>query len=136
MMLQFMSKATAPSARTHSCTTTPASTTSCSTRTARHIPSVCSTGNWSPSAIPSLTWPTVSATGSGPTTHRPQAVPAHTPARDDEPRAVAYYCERTGAVVTNGTWAWYHQIFRLFRVAVIAQQVCQRYLAKQTTNKE
>ena len=36
--------------------------------------------------------------------------------------------------VTNLEWAWY-EVFGLFRVAVIAQQVYKRYLAKQTTNK-
>jgi aminoglycoside phosphotransferase (APT) family kinase protein len=47
---------------------------------------------------------------------------------------VAYYCERSGQRVTHREWAWY-EVFGLFRVAVIAQQVYKRYLAKQTTNK-
>jgi aminoglycoside phosphotransferase (APT) family kinase protein len=48
---------------------------------------------------------------------------------------VAYYCQQTGQRVTYGEWAWY-EVFGVFRVAVIAQQVYQRYLAKQTTNKQ
>jgi aminoglycoside phosphotransferase (APT) family kinase protein len=50
-------------------------------------------------------------------------------------QVVAHYCTRIGTVVTNREWAWC-QVFGLFRVAVIAQQVCLRYLAEQTTNKQ
>jgi aminoglycoside phosphotransferase (APT) family kinase protein len=46
-------------------------------------------------------------------------------------QVVAYYCDRTGTAVTNRQWASY-QVFGLFRVAVIAQQVYRRYLRKQT----
>lgn len=50
-------------------------------------------------------------------------------------QVVAYYCQQTGTAVTNRQWVWY-EVFGLFRVAVIAQQVYQRYLTKQTTNKQ
>jgi aminoglycoside phosphotransferase (APT) family kinase protein len=61
--------------------------------------------------------------------------PTHLPGMMTREQVVAYYCARTGIDVTNEEWAWY-QVFGLFRVAVIAQQVYQRYLAKQTTNKQ
>jgi aminoglycoside phosphotransferase (APT) family kinase protein len=61
--------------------------------------------------------------------------PTHLPGMMTREEVVAYYCERTGESVTNREWAWY-EVFGLFRVAVIAQQVYQRYLAKQTTNKQ
>jgi aminoglycoside phosphotransferase (APT) family kinase protein len=61
--------------------------------------------------------------------------PTHLPGMMTRDEVVAYYCSRTGAAVTNRQWAWY-QVFGLFRVAVIAQQVYRRYLSKQTTNKQ
>jgi aminoglycoside phosphotransferase (APT) family kinase protein len=61
--------------------------------------------------------------------------PTHLPGMMTRQQVVAYYCERTGTTVTNRQLAWY-QVFGLFRVAVIAQQVYQRYLRKQTTNKQ
>ncbi|MEU6591701.1 phosphotransferase family protein [Streptomyces sp. NPDC046881] len=61
--------------------------------------------------------------------------PTHLPGMMTREEVVAYYCARTGTTVTHSEWAWY-QVFGLFRVAVIAQQVYQRYLAKQTTNKQ
>lgn len=61
--------------------------------------------------------------------------PTHLPGMMTREQVVAYYCARTGIDVTNEEWAWY-QVFGLFRVAVIAQQVYQRYLAKQTTNNQ
>jgi aminoglycoside phosphotransferase (APT) family kinase protein len=61
--------------------------------------------------------------------------PTHLPGMMTRRQVVAYYCDRTGTAVTNRQWAWY-QVFGLFRVAVIAQQVYQRYLRKQTTNKQ
>jgi aminoglycoside phosphotransferase (APT) family kinase protein len=61
--------------------------------------------------------------------------PTHLPGMMTREQVVAYYCKRTNTAVTNREWAWY-QVFGLFRVAVIAQQVYQRYLAKQTTNKQ
>lgn len=61
--------------------------------------------------------------------------PTHLPGMMTRQQVVAYYCDCTGTTVTNRQWAWY-QVFGLFRVAVIAQQVYQRYLRKQTTNKQ
>ncbi|CAL9640134.1 phosphotransferase family protein [Streptomyces sp. enrichment culture] len=61
--------------------------------------------------------------------------PTHLPGMMTREEVVAYYCSRTGVTVTHREWAWY-QVFGLFRVAVIAQQVYQRYLAGQTTNKQ
>ncbi|MFD8819706.1 phosphotransferase family protein [Streptomyces sp. NPDC059627] len=61
--------------------------------------------------------------------------PTHLPGMMTREEVVAHYCSRTGTRVTNREWAWY-QVFGLFRVAVIAQQVYQRYLAGQTTNKQ
>jgi len=61
--------------------------------------------------------------------------PTHLPGMLTREQVVASYCARTGTSVTNREWAWY-EVFGLFRVAVIAQQVYARYLAKQTTNKQ
>ena len=61
--------------------------------------------------------------------------PTHLPGMMTREEVVAHYCRRTGAVVTRREWAWY-QVFGLFRVAVIAQQVYQRYLRRQTTNRD
>jgi len=60
--------------------------------------------------------------------------PTHLPGMMTRDEVVAYYSRRSGQRVTNREWAWY-EVFGLFRVAVIAQQVYKRYLAKQTTNK-
>ena len=60
--------------------------------------------------------------------------PTHLPGMMTREEVVTYYCQRSGQRVTNRDWAWY-EVFGLFRVAVIAQQVYKRYLAKQTTNK-
>ncbi|MFC1437167.1 phosphotransferase family protein [Streptacidiphilus sp. N1-10] len=61
--------------------------------------------------------------------------PTHLPGMMTREQVVSHYCARTGMRVTNREWAWY-QVFGLFRVAVIAQQVYQRYLARQTTNRQ
>ncbi|WP_406470320.1 phosphotransferase family protein [Streptomyces sp. NBC_01615] len=61
--------------------------------------------------------------------------PTHLPGMMTREEVVAYYCARTGTGMTHREWAWY-QVFGLFRVAVIAQQVYQRYLTRQTTNKQ
>jgi aminoglycoside phosphotransferase (APT) family kinase protein len=47
--------------------------------------------------------------------------------------AVAYYCERTGISLTDEEWAFY-EVFGLFRLAAILQQIYYRYHKKQTTN--
>ncbi|WP_040339860.1 phosphotransferase family protein [Candidatus Blastococcus massiliensis] len=61
--------------------------------------------------------------------------PTHLPGMLTREQVVAYYCARTGTSVTHREWAWY-EVFGLFRVAVIAQQVYARYLARQTTNPQ
>ncbi|WP_198588282.1 phosphotransferase [Geodermatophilus chilensis] len=61
--------------------------------------------------------------------------PTHLPGMMTREQVVAYYCARTGTRVTHREWAWY-QVFGLFRVAVIAQQVYARHLAGQTTNRQ
>jgi aminoglycoside phosphotransferase (APT) family kinase protein len=61
--------------------------------------------------------------------------PTHLPGMMTREQVVAAYAERTGQRVSNAEWAWY-EVFGLFRVAVIAQQVYARYLAGQTTNRQ
>lgn len=73
--------------------------------------------------------------GDGPLLKAFRRQPTHLPGMMTREQVVAYYCSRTGTRVTNREWAWY-QVFGLFRVAVIAQQVYQRYLSGQTTNKQ
>ena len=46
---------------------------------------------------------------------------------------VDYYCERMGFELTDEEWAFY-EVFGLFRLAVILQQIYYRYHHKQTTN--
>lgn len=47
---------------------------------------------------------------------------------------VDYYAERTGRSVTRAQWAFY-EVFGLFRLAVIAQQIYYRFHHGQTTNE-
>jgi aminoglycoside phosphotransferase (APT) family kinase protein len=47
---------------------------------------------------------------------------------------VDYYCAATGHAVTPGQWRFY-EVFGLFRLAVIAQQIYYRYFHQQTTNE-
>ncbi|MGY1771190.1 phosphotransferase family protein [Blastococcus sp. SYSU D00813] len=61
--------------------------------------------------------------------------PTHLPGMMTREQVVAHYCARTGQRVTAAEWAWY-EVFGLFRVAVIAQQVYARYLSGQTTNRQ
>lgn len=49
-------------------------------------------------------------------------------------QVVAAYGERTGRTVTAQQWLFY-EVFGLFRVAVIAQQIHYRYVHGQTTNE-
>jgi aminoglycoside phosphotransferase (APT) family kinase protein len=46
---------------------------------------------------------------------------------------VAHYCDRTGLSVTPEEWRFY-EVFGLFRLAVIAQQIWYRYVLGQTHN--
>ena len=57
--------------------------------------------------------------------------PTHLPGMLTRREVVAYYCERAGLPSDN--WAFY-EVFGLFRLAVIAQQIYYRYFHKQTTN--
>ena len=47
---------------------------------------------------------------------------------------VEHYCERMGFELTPAQWRFY-EVFGLFRLAVIAQQIWYRYFHKQTTNE-
>jgi aminoglycoside phosphotransferase (APT) family kinase protein len=47
---------------------------------------------------------------------------------------VDYYCERTGYSVTPEQWRFY-EVYGLFRLCVIAQQIYYRYFHGQTTNE-
>ena len=59
--------------------------------------------------------------------------PTHVPGMLTRREVVAYYCERTGHQVTDREWAFY-EVFGLFRLAVIIQQIWYRYHHRQTTN--
>jgi aminoglycoside phosphotransferase (APT) family kinase protein len=48
--------------------------------------------------------------------------------------AVASYCAATGLSVTPEEWRFY-EVYGLFRLAVIAQQIYYRYFHRQTTNE-
>jgi aminoglycoside phosphotransferase (APT) family kinase protein len=49
-------------------------------------------------------------------------------------QVVAHYCDRMGFAMTPETWRFY-EVFGLFRLAVIAQQIWYRYFHQQTTNE-
>ncbi len=49
-------------------------------------------------------------------------------------QVVAHYCDRMGFAVTAEQWRFY-EVFGLFRLAVIAQQIWYRYVHQQTTNE-
>ena len=57
--------------------------------------------------------------------------PTHLPGMLTRREVVEYYCERTGRSVLN--WAFY-EVYGLFRLAVIAQQIYYRYQTGQTQN--
>lgn len=58
--------------------------------------------------------------------------PTHLPGMLTRREVVEYYCEETGFEPDN--WAFY-EVYGLFRLAVIAQQIYYRYHHKQTRNK-
>ena len=58
--------------------------------------------------------------------------PSHLPGMLRRDEIVAYYLERTGLKPAN--WAFY-EVYGLFRLAVIAQQIYYRYHHRQTRNK-
>ncbi|WP_328471520.1 phosphotransferase family protein [Actinoplanes sp. NBC_00393] len=59
--------------------------------------------------------------------------PTHTPGMLTRREVVDYYCARRGFELTDREWAFY-EVFGLFRLAVIVQQIYYRYHHRQTTN--
>lgn len=59
--------------------------------------------------------------------------PSNLPGMLSRQEVVEYYCERMGFELTAREWAFY-EVFGLFRLAVILQQIYYRYHHKQTTN--
>ncbi|MDI6099507.1 phosphotransferase family protein [Actinoplanes sp. NEAU-A12] len=59
--------------------------------------------------------------------------PTHTPGMLTRREVVDYYRTRTGIALTDREWAFY-EVFGLFRLAVIVQQIYYRYHHRQTTN--
>ncbi|MGA8848074.1 MAG: phosphotransferase family protein [Nocardioides sp.] len=60
--------------------------------------------------------------------------PTTTPGMWSRAEVVAYYCNRAGLEMTTQRWRFY-EVFGLFRLAVIAQQIWYRYANSQTTNE-
>ena len=61
-------------------------------------------------------------------------VPTHLPGMLTRAEVVQAYTERTGRAVTEEQWRFY-EVYGLFRLAGIAQQIYYRYFHKQTTNE-
>lgn len=59
--------------------------------------------------------------------------PTHAPGMLTRAEVVEHYTHRMGLTLTPGQWAFY-EVFGLFRLAVIAQQIYFRYFHQQTTN--
>jgi len=60
--------------------------------------------------------------------------PSNAPGMWSRARIVEHYCEQMGFSVTPEQWRFY-EVFGLFRLAVIAQQIWYRYYHRQTTNE-
>ena len=60
--------------------------------------------------------------------------PTNLPGMLTREEVVAYYCERIGYSVTPEQWRFY-EVYGLFRLGVIAQQIYYRYFHKQTSNE-
>ena len=60
--------------------------------------------------------------------------PSNAPGMWTRDQVVDYYGERMGVTVTPEQWRFY-EVFGLFRLAVIAQQIWYRYYHRQTTNE-
>jgi aminoglycoside phosphotransferase (APT) family kinase protein len=60
--------------------------------------------------------------------------PTQLPGMLTREQVVDYYCGETGLEMTPERWSFY-EVFGLFRLAVIAQQIYYRYFHKQTTNE-
>ena len=61
--------------------------------------------------------------------------PTHTPGMLSRVEAVRYYCDRMGIPMDAERWAFY-ELFGLFRLAVIAQQIYLRTYRGETTNPQ
>ena len=59
--------------------------------------------------------------------------PTHLPGMLTRRQVVEFYSERTGLAVDPGQWSFY-EVYGLFRLAVIAQQIYYRYYHGQTRN--
>jgi aminoglycoside phosphotransferase (APT) family kinase protein len=60
--------------------------------------------------------------------------PTHLPGMLSREQVVDHYCTEMGLSMTPERWRFY-EVFGLFRLAVIAQQIYYRYFHKQTTNE-
>ncbi|MCE1178183.1 MAG: phosphotransferase family protein [Micrococcales bacterium] len=60
--------------------------------------------------------------------------PTHTPGMMTRAEVVQAYAEQSGIEIDPKQWTFY-EVFGLFRLAVIAQQIYYRYFHKQTTNR-
>jgi aminoglycoside phosphotransferase (APT) family kinase protein len=60
--------------------------------------------------------------------------PTNLPGMLSREQVVDYYCERTGHSLSPGQWRFY-EVYGLFRLGVIAQQIYFRYFHGQTTNE-
>ncbi len=60
--------------------------------------------------------------------------PTNLPGMLSREEVVAYYCDRTGYSITPEEWRFY-EVYGLFRLGVIAQQIYYRYFHGQTTNE-
>ena len=60
--------------------------------------------------------------------------PSHLPGMLSRSEVVDYYCDRMGYSLSTEQWRFY-EVFGLFRLAVIAQQIYYRYFHGQTTNE-
>ncbi len=60
--------------------------------------------------------------------------PSDAPGMWSRAEIVAWYCDRRGLVMTPERWRFY-EVFGLFRLAVIAQQIWYRYVHGQTHNE-
>ncbi|WP_431969052.1 phosphotransferase family protein [Nocardia sp. bgisy134] len=69
----------------------------------------------------------------GPLFRRFRRQPTHVPGMMTRAEVVDYYCRRTGIELTEDQWVFY-EVFGLFRLAGICQQIYHRYYHGQTTN--
>ncbi|GAB3652495.1 phosphotransferase family protein [Nocardioides korecus] len=60
--------------------------------------------------------------------------PTHLPGMLTRAEVVSHYCEQMGYELTDEQWRFY-EVFGLFRLGVIAQQIYYRYFHGQTTNE-